>query len=91
MAENDRLVAVVETEFWSSVGGPSPYHDSYTFSLYTGQNRSEELQKISELACSGAGARITHIYIEQQYKEPHGPWWGRLLRKFGVRFWRQWG
>lgn len=31
----NRLVALLHTETWCDVGGPMPYHDSVTYSLYT--------------------------------------------------------
>lgn len=36
------LVGLSITEFWTLVGGPDPYHDSYTFSLYTKEPRVTE-------------------------------------------------
>lgn len=74
------LVGVVETEFWTMVGGPSPYHDSYTLSFYTDRDRSPELQRESETACSEIGAVITGYHKGQESKEPYRPWWRKVWR-----------
>ena len=36
----------VETEFWSLVGGPPPYHDSVTLSIFSREERSDVLKGI---------------------------------------------
>jgi len=36
-------VAFIATEFWTQVGGPWPYHDSYTYSIYTADDHSDDL------------------------------------------------
>lgn len=51
----DRLVAVVETEAWASVGGPAPYHDSFTLSLYTAENRADEFRAVCEAVAHDGG------------------------------------
>jgi hypothetical protein len=79
LSKDDQLVAIVETEWWALCGGPSPYHDSYTFSFYTGEDRSDELRRISETVCTQIGARITGIHTADDSKEPYRPWWGRML------------
>lgn len=35
--DGDVLKACMVTEFWCNVGGPAPYHDSYTYSLYSAE------------------------------------------------------
>jgi hypothetical protein len=77
-----QLVGVVETEFWMMVGGPSPYHDSYTLSFYTDRDRSPELRRVSETVCSEVGAVITGYHEGQESKEPYRPWWRKVLRWF---------
>ncbi len=77
-----QLVGVVETELWTMVGGPSPYHDSYTLSFYTDRDRSPELRRVSETACSEVGAVITGYHKGQESKEPYRRWWRKLLSWF---------
>jgi hypothetical protein len=69
--------AIVQTEWWSSVGGPSPYHDSYTISFYTANDHSSEFRQAIEDLCLAAGASITGFYREEQAKQPYSylPWW----------------
>lgn len=33
--EADQLTVMIDTEYWCRVGGPSPYHDSYTYAIYS--------------------------------------------------------
>jgi hypothetical protein len=81
-----QLVGAVETELWTMVGGPSPYHDSYTLSFYTDRDRSPELRRVSETVCSEVGAVITGYYEGQESKEPYCPWWRKVLRLFAHRY-----
>ncbi len=82
LGRRGQTVGIVATEFWTMVGGPFPYHDSYTLSFYTEQDRSAELRRVSETVCSEVGAVITGYYSGQQRKEPDRPWWRRVLRWF---------
>ena len=36
---------IIETEYWKNVGGPMPYHDSYTYSLYSSAPLSDAVMK----------------------------------------------
>lgn len=38
-----RPVLVIAPEFWANVGGPAPYHDSYTYSLYSNEDISARI------------------------------------------------
>jgi hypothetical protein len=75
-------LGIVEAEFWTAVGGPSPYHDSYTLSFYTHHDRSAELRRVVEGVCSEAGAEITGYYEARQSKEPYCPWWKKAMQWF---------
>ena len=35
----------IATEFWTRVGGPPEYHDSYTYSVFSREDRSDELRQ----------------------------------------------
>lgn len=35
----------IATEFWTRVGGPPEYHDSYTYSIFSREDRSEEIRE----------------------------------------------
>jgi hypothetical protein len=83
----NRLVAVEETEAWASVGGPDPYHDSFTMSFYTAENRSDEFRRICEATARESGVTITAFHEAFGRKEPFVPWWRRPLRWLGVKRW----
>jgi hypothetical protein len=34
----DALIACMAFEDWAAIGGPAPYHDSYTYALYTSED-----------------------------------------------------
>lgn len=38
-----RPVLCMVTEYWAHVGGPAPYHDSYTYALYSNQDLEKEV------------------------------------------------
>lgn len=43
------------TEFWSMVGGPSPYHDSVAFSFFSGLDIRSKIEDIVLEACGALG------------------------------------
>jgi hypothetical protein len=47
-------VLCVSTEYWSRVGGPPEYHDSYTYSIYASDDQSASIREFIE-ASNGAG------------------------------------
>jgi hypothetical protein len=83
----DRLVAVGETEAWAAVGGPAPYHDSFTLSLYTVENRAVEFRAVCEAVAHDGGVTVTAFHEALGRREPFVPWWRRPLRWLGVRPW----
>jgi hypothetical protein len=59
---NDSLVvAVLESEPWAQVGGPLPYHDSYTLSLFTASDLSQELVKAARVFVEQAGVELSEV------------------------------
>ena len=54
------VVAVLETEWWVLAGGPTLYHDSYTFSLYSQRPHQESLTDAVRKLCSARGIAIAH-------------------------------
>lgn len=58
---------VLVTEFWVNVGGPDPYHDSYTFALYSSANECAAFAfKLREL-CGILGRPV------REYQGQSGP------------------
>ncbi len=80
LRQGGRCSGIVQTEAWAAVGGPAPYHDSYTLSFYTDRDRSEELRRVVEEVCAELGAVITGYHTGQPDKRPYRPWWRRALR-----------
>ena len=74
-----RLVCEEETEFWNLVGGPFLYHDSRTFSFYTGEDRFEEFVARCAAACAQFGVEAPMRYWGQDFKKPL-PWYQWPLR-----------
>ena len=60
-ARGDRTVAVAGHEAYWKIGGPDPYHDSYTIPVYTREDLSEALVTEARVACSQLGAQITSV------------------------------
>lgn len=82
-----RLVAVEATEPWMAVGGPDPYHDSFTMSFYTVEDRADEFRRICESVAEQSGVTVTAFHEAERQKEPFAPWWRRPLRWIGVKPW----
>jgi hypothetical protein len=82
-----RLVAHAETEEWAMVGGPAPYHDSYTLSFYTPEDRSEQFRGICERIGIELEATITDIHHAAARKEPFTPLWKTPLKWLGLTSW----
>jgi hypothetical protein len=80
----NRLIAIEETEWWTSVGGPAPYHDTLTFSFYTPENRSVEFRRACEIVAVESDATITAFHEALPHKEPFVPYWKRPLRWLGL-------
>jgi hypothetical protein len=41
--EKGEIVLCIATEYWAHIGGPSPYHDSYTYSFYSSTDISKRI------------------------------------------------
>jgi hypothetical protein len=54
----DRVVLYEESEMWSHVGGPSPYHDSVTLSFFTARDISTDLEAIFTNLAHTMGVKI---------------------------------
>ena len=85
LRQGNRPVAHIETEEWVFCGGPAPYHDSYTLSFYTSDNRAGEFRAICERVSKEIGATITGIHAGRAAKEPFTPLWKVPLEWPGIR------
>src|SRR5262245_59170914 len=77
--KNSRLICEEETEFWNRVGGPFPYHDSYTFAFYTVEDRFNEFVSRCAAVCAQLGVGAPLRYWGQDFKKPF-PWYKWPLR-----------
>jgi hypothetical protein len=82
-----RLVAIEETEPWVAMGGPAPYHDSFTMSFYTADDRAAEFRHICESVAQQDGVMVTAFHEAERSKEPFVPWWRQPLRWIGAKRW----
>jgi hypothetical protein len=73
------LVCEEETEFWNMVGGPSPYHDSRTFSFYTPEDRFEAFASRIAATCTQFELDAPMRYWEEEFKRPFS-WYKRPLQ-----------
>jgi hypothetical protein len=53
-SEEGMLKIAIETEYWNNVGGPMPYHDSYTYSIYSSDPVGKRV--LQHLAAANAGS-----------------------------------
>lgn len=51
------LVLLERTEFWNTVGGPMPYHDSVSLSFFSGLDIQSEIEDIFLAACGSLGIK----------------------------------
>lgn len=69
-------VAAVNTELWALLGGPPPYHDSYTVSLYSRRNCFDELSLLLyELLLERRIVLNAVMIRDRDFKKPTRRWW----------------
>ena len=48
---NNRTICLVNLELYTAIGGPAPYHDTFTFSFYSDDyDRNEVIARIKKVA-----------------------------------------
>lgn len=58
------LVCLMEIEKWAMVGGPAPYHDSYTIALYTPEQLESKVARCVRDAAREVGATVVdHLSV----------------------------
>jgi hypothetical protein len=73
----ENLLMWIETERWASVGGPMPYHDSYTYSLYTRDDVSDRARSFLAARTDSDGWNLAPDMIIPP--APRTSLWRRLL------------
>lgn len=78
---NESVCCVIDLEFWVNVGGPLPYHDSYTIAVYTSNDISEQLIVICNDVCNALSATICGITEISPLPKRSRKWlWGFLSK-----------
>ena len=49
--QNQKLVCYIETEYYSSIGGPYPYHDTYNFAFFINKINQDEIYEVIKKTC----------------------------------------
>jgi len=56
--DGDNLVLCIATEFWTQVGGPRPYSDSYTYSIFSKEELAPRVRHFLAAATESSGWRL---------------------------------
>ncbi|MBI3677871.1 MAG: hypothetical protein HY243_14780 [Proteobacteria bacterium] len=75
--DNQTLVLLIQTENWNRVGGPWPYHDSYTYALFSNEDLTE---RVMQFLCDAEASRGWDISTKVLGPTREVPFWKRLLR-----------
>ena len=62
--KQESLPLCISTEYWSQVGGPQPYHDTFTYSAYSNEDISERLMQFLRDADAAAGWDISSEVLQ---------------------------
>ena len=65
-------VGLVESVLWARVGGPRPYHDSYTMAVYSSQDVAARLESMVRSRCAREGAELTEVVRASPTPRPQG-------------------
>ena len=74
----DEICCYVQTEFYTRIGGPDPYHDTYTFSFYVDEYERPALQNNIYQIC--AANNIIVREIRTGYDTPVTALWAKIKR-----------
>lgn len=78
--KNGEAILFVDTEFWTQLGGPMPYHDSYTYSLYSREAVGDRLRQFLSTHNDSSGWDIVAEVIVQP-PAPAPSFWERLVKR----------
>jgi hypothetical protein len=82
-----QIIAEAKPELFCNGGGPAPYHDSVTYSVFTTEDWGLVLAAITKAICAERGVKLFHEgYGASSPLEKPGMW-GRLVRRlFRAKF-----
>lgn len=69
-SHGNETLCCIAGESWADCGGPWPYHDTYTASVYTKEDFSEQLVVLCDEVCNRLGATIWRIFEESPTPVP---------------------
>jgi hypothetical protein len=67
---NGTLLLCIETEYWAQVGGPWPYHDSYTYAIWSNENVSARVIRFLREAEASASWEIASDVLAPGVAKP---------------------
>jgi hypothetical protein len=67
---NGTLSLCIETEFWTNVGGPWPYHDSYTYAIWSSDDVSARVIRFLREADASASWDIRSDVLAPSVAKP---------------------
>ena len=79
LKKGETVQALVETENYAALGGPAPYHDSYTFSIYTEGYDPAMIRRQTLGTCLENGAVLAEVVSGEDIPRRS---FGRRLRDF---------
>jgi hypothetical protein len=71
-----KFVLCMATEYWTRVGGPMPYHDSYTYSFFSAEDLSRRIMQHLREAIDADAWNLASQAIRAERR----PVWKRWLR-----------
>lgn len=76
---NGTLLLCIETEYWVRAGGPCPYHDSYTYAIWSNDDVSGRVIRFLREADASASWDIaSHVLAPSTEPSPMRRLWARL-------------
>lgn len=72
---NGTLLLYIETEYWTCVGGPWPYHDSYTYAIWSNDDVSARVIRFLREADASASWDIASGVLAPSVAKPSPMRW----------------
>jgi hypothetical protein len=82
LKRGDLAVGLVESVLWANVGGPQPYHDSYTMAVYSSEDVAARLESMVRSRCEREGAELTEVVRASPTPQPRG-----IMSRILAHFW----
>ncbi|MFT3728445.1 MAG: hypothetical protein QM759_11530 [Terricaulis sp.] len=67
---DDAMIAYIATEPWVNVGGPAPYHDSYTYAVFTHEDIGARLMAFLAARADAAGWDLADEVMTAPVRKP---------------------